>query len=322
MFQIRLMMCCALIALAAGCRAQAPQNAALNRRVEVLIRSQFNVPTEYDVILGARTKSDVPGYDTLPVSFSHNGKQTTVPFLISTDGNTLARLEKFDLSKDPQTAYSIDKRPMRGNPNAKVTVVNFDDLECPYCARMHEELFPATEDHYKGLVRFVYKDFPLTEIHPWALRAAVDSSCLAEQSPVAYWNFVDYAHAHGREISGGEQDPAKAFANLDQQARDAGQHEHVNMTTLNACLQKQDETTVRASLHEGEKLNVDGTPQLFVNGERLAPGARPTEDVWDAIDRALRAAGEQPPPRPAAANAPPATPPAAGQAPPAAAPKP
>jgi protein-disulfide isomerase len=314
LFSIRFLLCCVLVALAAGCRAQVPPNATVNRRIEILVRSQFNVPSNYDVILGGKTKSDIPGFDNLPITFSHNGKQTTVLFLISNDGNTLARLEKFDVSKDPEDALSIHSRPIRGNIAAKVTLVNFDDLECPYCARMHQELFPATMDHYKGQVRYIYKDFPLVEIHPWAMHAAVDSNCLADQNPLAYWNFVDYIHSHGQEISGGEQDPAKAFLNLDQAARDEGKRQQVNAEKLNACLQKQDQAAVRASMHDGEKLVIEGTPQVFINGERLNAGAVSTDMVWDSIDRALRAVGEQPPPREEA----PKTPSADAQHPPAA----
>ncbi len=293
-----------VILAAAGCRAQTPPpSSSADRRIEVLVRSQFNVPSDYDVMLGGKTKSDIPGFSNLPVTFSHKGKQTTVAFLISSDGNTLARLEKFDISKDPADTISVDKRPVRGDVNAKVTVINFDDLECPFCARMHNELFPSTLDHYKNQVRFVYKDYPLVEIHPWAMHAAVDSNCLAEQSSPGYWNYVDYVHSHGHEISGDGQDPAKAFLNLDSAARDEAKRLNLNTDKLNACLTKQDEATVRASMREGANLGIEGTPQVFVNGERLNAGAVDTAMVWDAIDRALRAAGEQPPPRPEAAAA-------------------
>ena len=130
-----------------------------------------------------RTPSQFTGYDTLPVTFTH-GLQIAevVNFLISADSTKLVHLDTFDLTKDPADAIPIAGRPIRGNPNAKVTVINFDDLECPYCARMHQELFPATLEHYKDLVRFVYKDDPLSEIHPWAMHAAVDANCLAAQS--------------------------------------------------------------------------------------------------------------------------------------------
>lgn len=302
-----------------GCHAQGPHppSASVERRIEVLVRSQFNVPPEYDISLGGKTKSDIPDFDNLPVTFTHNGKQTTVTFLLSKDGNTLARLEKFDISKDPQSIYSIAQRPVRGNPEAKVTVVNYDDLECPYCARLHEELFPTTLDHYKGLVRFVYKDYPLTEIHPWAMHASVDANCLADQNNDAYWKFVDYTHNHGGEISGNRQNPKQAFDVLDKTARDLGSEAKANLPKLNECLAKQDESAIRASMREGEKLGIEGTPQLYVDGERVAPGAQPTDSVWDAIDRALKADGITPPDRAAATPAPgkPATaPPSAGPA--------
>jgi protein-disulfide isomerase len=299
LFRTRFVFFCSLAAIACfGCRAQTPPPAAsVERRIEVLVRSQFNVPPSYDISLGGKTKSDIPGYDNLPVTFSHNGKQTTVTFLLSKDGNTLARLEKFDISKDPQSIYSVDRRPIRGNPDAKVTVVNYDDLECPYCARMHEELFPSTLDHYKGLVRFVYKDYPLVEIHPWAMHAAVDANCLADQNNDAYWQFVDYAHSNGHEIEGNRDDVKHAFNTLDEQARTIGKKNNLNESKLNECLAKQDESVVRASMREGEKLGIEGTPQLFVDGERVAPGAQPTSAVWDTIDRALKADGITPPQR-------------------------
>jgi protein-disulfide isomerase len=307
------LLCSVAAIVSFGCKAQIPPpNASMDRRIEVLVRSQFNVPSEYDVSLGGKTKSDIPGYNNLPVTFSHNGKQTTVTFLISTDGNTLARLEKFDISKDPQSIYSVAHRPVRGNPDAKVTVVNYDDLECPYCARMHEELFPATLDHYKGLVKFVYKDYPLVEIHPWAMHASVNANCLADQSSDAYWQFVDYAHSHGQEIDGNHDNAKQSFATLDEQAREIGKKFHVNGPKLDACLAKQDESVVRASMREGQKLGIDGTPQVFVDGERIAAGAQPTSSVWDAIDRALKADGVTPPERTEAA---PAAQPAANQAP-------
>ncbi len=189
-----------------------------------------------------------------------------------------------------------------------MTVINFDDLECPFCARMHEELFPATLAHYKDLVRFVYKDDPLTDLHPWAMHAAVDANCLAAQSGEVYWTYVDYLHAHGQEVTGDDRDLAKSFAALDRIARQEGTLGKLDETRLDACIAKQDETQAQASAKEAEDLGIDGTPALFVNGERIN-GALPTDQLWMAIDRALRAAGEQPPPTPAqtASGAPAAT---------------
>jgi len=269
-------------------------DSALDRRVEVLVRSQFDLPPDYNLTIGALKPSQFAGYETLPITIAKGSKSQVIDFLISADNTRLIHLDTLDLTKDPADSIPIDGRPIRGNPSAKVTVINFDDLECPFCARMHEELFPGTLDHYKNLVRFVYKDDPIPELHPWAMHAAVDANCLAAQSGEVYWTYVDYLHAHGQEITGEDRDTAKSFAALDRIARQEATLGKLDEQTLDACISKQDETKVRASAKEAEGLGIDGTPALFVNGERIN-GALPQDQVWLAIDRALRAVGEQPP---------------------------
>lgn len=308
MLRFRFMAGLLAVALTAGCKAQstAPADPALTRSIEVVVRSQFNIPPEVSVSIGQREKSDFPGYDTLPVTLSRGSHAQVVKFLISTDNKTLARLETFSLDKNPALSIDVAGRPIRGNPGAKVTVINFDDLECPYCARMHQQLFPGTLDRYKDKVRFIYKDDPLTELHPWAMHAAVDANCLAAQSGDVYWKYVDYLHSHGQEINGEDRDLKKSFAALDRIAREEATVAKLDSTQIDACLAKQDETKVRASAKEADALGVDGTPALFINGERIN-GALPQDQVWMVIDRALRAEGEEPPPpdHPApAANAP------------------
>jgi protein-disulfide isomerase len=178
-----------------------------------------------------------------------------------------------------------------------VTVINFDDLECPYCARMHQSLFPNTINRYKDKVRFVYKDDPLAEIHPWATHAAVNANCLAAQNGDAYWKYVDYLHSHGQEINGEGQDRdvQKSYAALDRIAKDEGTVAKLDLGKLSACIAKQDETKVKESAKQADALGIEGTPALFIEGERIN-GAMPQEQVWMVIDRALRAAGEEPPP--------------------------
>jgi protein-disulfide isomerase len=268
---------------------------SLERKIEVLIRSQFSVPPEYEIQLGARIKSNMEGYDTLPVTFIHEDKRTSVEFLVSGDGSTLARLEKFNINNNPSLSIDTDRRPARGAPTAKVEIINFDDLECPYCGMLNNEILPATMDHYQGLVKIVYKDYPLPN-HPWALHAAVDANCLATQSASAYWSYVDFVHSHGQEISGASSNPAKSFLDLDNIADTFGTQSNVNQTQLAMCLKKQDASSVNQSLKLGASLGVNATPQVFVDGERLPSGAQPIEKLWPAIDRALKAKGVQPPP--------------------------
>jgi len=303
------------LAVTAGCKAQTPAQPSsaplTDRRIEVTVRTQYSLPQDWNVVIGARKPSSFTGYDTLPVTVTNGEKSHALEFLISTDGKTLARLDTFDLTKDPGDEIDVAGRPIRGNPDAKVTVISFDDLECPYCARMHQSLFPSTLDRYKDKVRFIYKDFPLSEIHPWAMHASLDADCLAAQSGTVYWTYVDYLHSHGEEVNGADRNLAKSTAALDRIARQEAAVAKLDTAQLDACIAKQDETEIDKSLKEAAALGLDGAPALFVNGERIN-GAVPEEQVWMAIDRALRAAGEQPPATPPAA-APPAPKPGAGQ---------
>jgi protein-disulfide isomerase len=291
-----------LMLATAGCHAQGPPTGGgklspeLARRVEILIRSRANLPPNYDVVIGQRTRSDVAGFDEIMVLFSAEGKTSKpMSFLLSTDGKTLAQFSKFDISQDPKNLVSAEGRPARGGPaNAPVVIVGFDDLECPYCAKMHAQLFPTLIDRYKDQVRIVYRDFPLDQ-HPWAVHAAVDTNCLGAQSAPGYWNLVDYIHAHAADMGGAEKTLAKANETLDTLTKEEGKRQKVNETTLNACIEKQDDTAVKASVKMGTDLGVDSTPALYINGERVE-GAIPVEFVYRMIDKALVAAGQTPPP--------------------------
>jgi protein-disulfide isomerase len=300
----------ALTLAALGCHAQTPADASgklspeLARRVEVLIRSKSSVPADYDLQIGPRTKSEVPGYDAISVTFTSEGKTSKpVTFLLSSDGKTLAQFSKYDISKDPKLLVSGDGRPARGGPaNAPVLIVGFDDLECPFCAKMHAQLFPALTQRYKDQIHIVYRDFPLDQ-HPWAMRAAINTNCVGAQSPTGYWNLVDYIHAHAAELGGDEKSLAKANETLDSLARDEAKRQKLNVDTVNACIVKQDDTAIKASMKLGESLGVDSTPALFINGEKVE-GALPLEYVYRMIDNALIASGQTPPPPPPAAPTP------------------
>jgi protein-disulfide isomerase len=299
---------------AVGCHAQIPAQSStqvsgklspeLARRVEVLIRSKSTIPPEYDIQIGPRAKSDVAGFDEIIVTFTADGKASKpIPFLLSTDGKTLAQFSKYDISKDPKQLVSGTGRPGRGGPvDAPVLIVGFDDLECPFCAKMHAELFPALMERYKNQIHIVYRDFPLDQ-HPWAMRAAVDTNCVGAQSPTGYWNLVDYIHAHAGELGGDEKSLAKANDTLDTLARDEAKRQNVNTESLNACITKQDETAIKVSMKEGEALGVEATPALFINGEKVE-GAQPLENLYRMIDNALTASGQTPPPPPPAAPVP------------------
>jgi protein-disulfide isomerase len=282
-----------------GCHAQPPAGSVLTpelaRRVEVLLRTRTKLPADYTLTIGPREASEVPGFSTIKVTFkSDDGAVQTLPFLLSDDGKTVAQFNKYDITKDPKTLVSDAGRPARGGPSdAPVDIVLFDDLECPFCARMHAQLFPALLDRYGNNVRIVYRDFPISQ-HPWAMRAAVDTNCVAAQAPKSYWPLVDYIHAHATDFGGPEHNLEKANQLLDQLSLTQASKDGLDVVAVQACIKKQDQTAINASLKMGEQLGVEATPVLFINGEKLE-GAYPLVDVFRMIDGALVAEGKTPP---------------------------
>lgn len=269
------------------------------RRIEVLIRSELGIPAHWAMSPPFRQKpSKMAGFDVLVITFYSPDAPTQkheLGFLLSTDGRTLIQVTSYDLTASPGTNISVAERPVRGEKGAKVEIISFDDLECPYCAIMNAELFPGTLEHYKGLVKVVYKDDPLVEIHPWAMHAAVNANCLATQSGQAYWSYVDYVHLHNREISGVSGKAREdVIPLLDSLALKEGDLRSVDVQLLRSCILRQDDSNVRASMKDARELRVEGTPVLFINGERLS-GAQSQLLVWDAIDRAIKSKGMDPP---------------------------
>ncbi len=281
-----------------GCRAQAHSiPPELARRIEILIRARASLPFTYGVQVTERKQSaTLPSFDEVVVMVGEAGKPAKpITFLLSHDDKTLAQMTTFDLTKDPKQLVADTGRPARGGAeSAPVRIVVFDDLECPFCARMHAQLFPALLNRYGDKVRVAYKDFPLSQ-HPWAIHAAIDADCLGNQNAPAYWSYVDYLHAHAAEIGGQEKSLTAAKIQLDKLATNTGTTAKLDKTKLQACIAAQDETPVNAGLREGEQLSVNGVPALFINGESIN-GAAPIEFVYRAVDSALVAQGITPPP--------------------------
>jgi len=275
-----------------GVAAQVPSG-DLAQRMERQIRSYYDLPDSVKITISAPHASEFQTYDGYTVTLEGDGNKKVFDFLLSKDQKTLIRMTKMDMSKDPYAEnmkkIDVKGRPVRGNPNAKVVIVNFDDFECPFCSRAHQTLFPELLKEYGDRVAFIYKDFPLSEIHPWAIHAAVDANCLAALNNDAYWDFADYIHSN-QQVVNSEKGHEAQFAALDRITLTEGAKFNVDTAKLQACIKAQKEDAVRASEKEGEALGVDGTPTMFVNG-RLVNGARSAEEFRTVFDSALQQAG-------------------------------
>jgi len=292
-----------LLLVCLGCSAQSA-SPEVARRIEQQVRTFYTIPPNVKINLSALRPSEFPNYDALTITFDGGEKKQNHEFLLSRDGKTLIRMTKLDLSKDPfaeiMKKIDVNNRPTRGDSNAKVVAVNYDDFECPFCSRMHQTLFPQLLKEYGDRVAFIYKDYPLSEIHPWAIHAAVNANCLAAQNKDAYWEFADYIHANQAEVNSEKSHDAQ-FAALDRLAIAQGQKHNLDGTKLQACITAQQDEGVKASVREAEGLGVEATPTMFVNGEKV-DGALPINELRAVLDRALIQAGVPAPAHPASAS--------------------
>jgi len=264
--------CGAQTAAAPAPAVASPEQARLLKSTEVFVRHFFGWGADVKVTLGPLGPSASADYFTVPVQIVLGGQTQTGEVFVSKDGKTLLRGEMYDMSVDPfadnRAKIHIEGSPSKGPANARVTLVEFADFECPHCRELYEEL-KAVEARYPQ-VRVVYKDYPLTTIHPWAQTAALGGRCAFEQSPAAFWKVHDMIFDNQDILS-----PENVWDKLVDFATQAS----LNADSFKACLSSADAAkAVEANRAEAIALNVTSTPTVYINGRPLVGGDVETLD--------------------------------------------
>lgn len=170
-----------------------------------------------------------------------------------------------------------DSDHIRGNINAQITIVEYSDLECPFCKTFHATMKQVFAE-YGDKVRWVYKHFPIDSRHPKADKEAEAAECAAKQGGNdAFWAYVDRIFEITPSNNG--LDPALLPAIAKDLGLDKGKFESCLSSGKYAEL-------VEAQFQEGMRLGVNGTPGSFVNGEPVR-GAIPFEALKEIIDQKL-----------------------------------
>jgi len=180
---------------------------------------------------------------------------------------------------------SIDGDPFKGAPNAKVTLIEFSDYQCPFCARHFRETLSKLDADYAqtGKVRYVFRNFPLESIHPQAFKAAEAASCAGEQGK--YWEM------HARLF---ENQKTLGLPDLPRHAEALG----LDTQRFAECLSSgKHSAKIRKDMTEAQRAGVTGTPTFFigltepgtsrVKAVRRLTGAQPYENFKEAIDGLL-----------------------------------
>src|SRR5579862_6043024 len=162
---------------AAGCSSRAAgdsaNEAAILQSSEVFVRKLFAWGPDFAVKLGPLSQSATPDFYRVPLQVTYKGQTEAGEVFVSKDGKTLFRGDMFEIGTDPFAAtrakLRVEGDPTKGPADARVTIVEFSDYQCPHCRQLYS-VMQVIEQKYPQ-VRIVYKDFPLAGIHPWATTA-------------------------------------------------------------------------------------------------------------------------------------------------------
>jgi protein-disulfide isomerase len=164
-----------------------------------------------------------------------------------------------------------------GPEDAVITIVEFSDFQCPYCQKWHDQVYESLMAAYPGKIRLVYRNFPLTQIHPQAMTAAEASLCAGEQD--VYWQY----HQKLFENSAALNDDI--YASL---AADLG----LDTTAFETCMTGHKyQSEIEADMQFSIDLGIQSTPTFFINGIPFV-GAQPLSNFQQLIDNEL--AGKYP----------------------------
>ena len=274
-----------LLAVACGGAGGGPalSDDALSQRVVDHYQKSISTPgvtftvTKYE-------DAGIPGWRKGTMVASLGQQTQNFGFYVTADGHYSFRGDLIDLTVDPleqiMRQISLEHQPERGPKDAKVTIVEYSDFQCPFCARVYATLENDVLKDYGDKVRLVFKNFPLTSIHPWAGDAALASECAFQQGNDKFWAMYNGLFSKQSDIT---------RENLKDKAGDIARDAGLDTARFQECFDgRKAQAAVDADVHEASALGVNSTPTFFVNGRRLS-GALAPADFRQAIDGALGA---------------------------------
>jgi protein-disulfide isomerase len=175
-----------------------------------------------------------------------------------------------------------DDDPVKGNKDAKVTIVEFSDFQCPYCGKFYENAYQDILKNYvnTGKAKLVFRDLPL-DGHEGAMPAALAANCAREQGgDTSYFKMHDYLFANQKTLFA---DTSKIDATMKQAASKIG----LDGSSFATCYGSEKfKNEVEKDLSDAASVGIRGTPSFIINGQYIS-GAQKYEKFKAAIDAAL-----------------------------------
>jgi protein-disulfide isomerase len=220
----------------------------------------------------------IRGYYRLVVHLSMGDSKQDKVYFLSSDGKQILTGSIWELSENPfrDTAAQLPtKGPSFGPPTARITVIVFDDFQCPYCREFARTIRETLPQKYPKDVRVIFEDFPLESIHPWAMAAAEAGRCLENQSSELFWSYHDWIFEHQGEVTPG---------NFREKILGFAKEHKVDEKKLTACLDTHaTKGELEESVKKGLALGIQQTPTFYLNG-RMVSGSLP----WTSLDTVIQ----------------------------------
>jgi protein-disulfide isomerase len=278
---LAILMSASLAVAQGGAAPAAGANSELKQKVEAQVRKLYALGPTFTVKAGEPADSPVAGLQKIDVEVGIEGQTDTATFYVTRDGRFIIRGEIFDSTVDPfavnRALIKTEGAPSKGPAAAKVTVVEYSDFQCPQCRQLHNTL-RAIVPLYPN-VRFVFKDFPLEQIHPWAMTAHQAAYCARQQKPDSFWKIHDMIFDKQEVISA-----TTAWETFLHYGSQLG----LDTAAMKSCMADGSTTeAIQRLVQEGLALKVANTPTVFVNGRRLVGGDRQSLEQFIQFELAV-----------------------------------
>jgi protein-disulfide isomerase len=247
--------------------ADAPPKTAFDKpTLEAYVRHLYLLQPQLAIAVSDPKPSDLPGFKEVRVKVSQGAQSQEIPLYVSNDGKKIVQGSFYDVTAN-HFKPEIDKlktqfQPALGTAGAPVAIVVFSDMQCPHCKGEAEMLRKELIQNYPTQVRLYFKDFPLESLHPWAKAAAMAGRCVFQQNPDGFWPYHDWVFGHQEAIT-----PENFKDQVLGWAKDA---KGIDSLKLGACIDsKATAAEVEKEQEDGRKLDIAGTPTMFINGRRI-----------------------------------------------------
>ena len=279
--KMRRMVLAAAIAMTmvSGWPARAASDSASDAALKNTLQKRLLVPDAKNIQLGPPSPGPFPGTTSRSITLTNPaapGQKMELELFTDNGANHVIIAQHYAIvdranpwERIDTKAMHLDDRPTIGPADAPITIIEFGDLQCPFCARAFSEIETTVNTKYKDQVRLVWKNFPLN-VHPWAEQAAVAAECARQQNPKAFWSFVRNFYRDQNDIT-----PQNLRDHIDTYAKG----ESLDGSAMNACiLGKTAEDRVQQDLKDAQTAHLSSTPTFIINGVPVV--GLPSSDVF------------------------------------------